>query len=134
VPARSRHLAANDGLDVISHSRVTIAQLFEKGSGVLDIGEQEGDQAGWEVRDPRRSALDPTQLPRHEADGIDAVSHRGVEQPPASALFSAIVLERDAAEPSQRVSHVRLIMDRQTPPSRRRMRRPGPAAFPVRLL
>jgi hypothetical protein len=78
VPARSRHLAANDGLDVISHSRVTIAQLFEKGSGVLDIGEQEGDQAGWEVRDPRRSALDPKQLPRHEADGIDAVPHRGV--------------------------------------------------------
>jgi hypothetical protein len=29
VPARSPHLAANDGLDVISHSRVTIAQVFE---------------------------------------------------------------------------------------------------------
>jgi hypothetical protein len=58
VPARSPHRTPNDALNVTPHGRVTIAKVFEKGSGVLDVGEQEGDQAGWEVRDSRRSPLD----------------------------------------------------------------------------
>jgi hypothetical protein len=118
VSAAPTHRVADDAADVLQQGCVALAQTSEQKGGTLDVGQEEGHRAGRERREVGRPvAALRSELPRDEPDGNEAVLLRRVQQPPASFLPRRIVLEPDPFEPAERVPHVRLVVDRQPPPT-----------------
>jgi hypothetical protein len=58
-------------------------------------------------------------LPVDETDGHDAIFFRGLQQPLAGMLPYSIVLKGDPVESGERVPHMRFIVDRKLPPTKR---------------
>ena len=110
--ARALDGGALDATELRQQRRVPIVELSQKRGRVLEIGHQQGDES------PRQLPL-WLQLRADEPDRDDPELLRCSEQPRAGPVTSGIVLEHDPVEPGKRIPNVRLVVDRQQPPTLR---------------
>jgi hypothetical protein len=126
----------NEAPHIVQQAGVPVAEVPEERCGVLDVGQQERDEAGGEGRHVDRLGVPPlrSELPIDEPDRHDPELLGGVQQPPAGPVSRRVVLEGHPLEPGQSVAHVSHVVDRQPAPAarvdvgERAVREPGPFA------
>ena len=105
MTARLPHRGAHQPADIVEQGRVSIVEAREQLGRALDIGQQEGDVA-------RRELALRLQLRADEADRHDPVLLGRPQQPTPRPVARLLVLERNLAEPCERIPDVRRVMDR----------------------
>ena len=114
--SRLLNCPSDDLPDLPEQGRVVVAQPAEEGGRVLDVGQEEGDEAGGKAGHVRRTRPDPPDLSVDEAHRHDPVLLGRIQQSFAGALLGRVVLEGNPAEAGQGVPNVRLVVDGQPAP------------------
>ena len=114
LPPGTPHDRAQVAPELGEERRIGIPELVEQARRIDDVRHQEGDRPAWE-----RARPGYPQLALHETNGDDPVPARRTQQPAPCPITGGLVLEEDLVEAGQRVSNVRLVMNREPPAATR---------------
>ena len=104
------HRRALDAPHGIEHRSVSVLELGEVAARALDVGEEEGQLPGRQLR---------ADLAVDEPDRQDAVALGRLQQLRPGAVAGRVIVEQHPVEAGQRVADVGLVVDRQAPPAGR---------------
>src|SRR5712691_2054429 len=111
--------ATEQPADIGPDPGASIAKVTYEARRVLDVGEQEGHEAGWQRAHLARASLglptdaDILELAGDEAHRHDPVLLGGLQQPRARPISGRFVLEGSLVEARECVADVGLVVDRQ---------------------